>query len=148
MPLSVSTRGRYGLRLMVELAMSWGRGVTLLKDVSRAEDISEKYLGQIIIPLRSAGLVISQRGSHGGYTLARSPREITVKDVVEAIEGKVCPAPCVEDPGECSRAAACVASLVWRKLGRDIEKSMASFTLADLARQAKELGAPAVNYSI
>jgi Rrf2 family protein len=148
MPLQVSTRGRYGLRLMVALAMNYGRGITLMKDVSRSEDISEKYLGQIIIPLKGAWLVSSQRGSHGGYTLARSPEEITVRDVVEAIEGRICPAPCVEDPQECARVTSCVASHVWRKLSQDIEKSMASFTLADLARRARRMGEPVANYSI
>ncbi len=148
MPLTVSTRGRYGLRLMVALAMNYGRGITLMRDVSRTEEISEKYLGQIIIPLRSAGLVSSQRGSHGGYTLARPPEEITVKDVVEAIEGRVCPVPCVEDPAECSRVAGCAAAGVWKKLARDIEHSLASITLGDLAQQARKMGAPAANYSI
>jgi Rrf2 family protein len=148
MPLQISTRGRYGLRLMVALAMNHGRGITLMRDVSRSEDISEKYLGQIIIPLKGAGLVSSQRGSHGGYALARSPGEITVRDVVEAIEGRICPAPCVEDPKECARVTSCVAARVWRKLSRDIEKSMASFTLADLVRQARRIGEPAENYSI
>ena len=148
MPLSVSTRGRYGLRLMVELAMGYGRGITLLKDVSRKEGLSEKYLGQIIIPLRSAGLVLSQRGSHGGYALARPPEEITVKDVVEAIEGRICPAPCAEDPAECSHAGACASSRVWRRLAEDMERSLASFTLADLAREAKHARVPAGNYSI
>jgi Rrf2 family protein len=148
MPIQMSTRSRYGLRLMVSLAINYGHGITLMKDVSRGEDISEKYLGQIIIPLKSAGLVTSQRGSHGGYALSRPPEEITVKDVVEAIEGKISPVPCVEDPESCARATSCVAAQVWKKLAEGMEESLASFTLSELARQANEIREPAANYTI
>jgi Rrf2 family protein len=148
MPMQVSTRSRYGLRLMVALAMNYGNGITLMKHVSRAEGISEKYLGQIIIPLKSAGLVDSQRGSHGGYALSRPPQEITARDVVEAIEGKIAAAPCAEDPRSCARSASCVTARVWRKLTEDMETSLSSFTLAELARQARELRETAANYVI
>ncbi len=141
MPMRVSTRGRYGVRLMVALALNYGNGSALLKDISRREGISEKYLGQIILPLKSAGLVSSQRGSRGGYALARAPDQVTVKDVVEAVEGKIAAVLCVEDPQACARASSCVATRVWRKLSDDIEVSLASFTLAGLAREARELAA-------
>jgi len=146
--MHISTRGRYGVRLMVALALNYGNGTTLLKDVSRREGISGKYLGQIIIPLKSAGLILSQRGSHGGYTLARPPEAITVKDVVEAIEGKIAAVLCVNDPEACARASSCVATGVWRKLSADIERSLSSFTLAALARQARELNAADPDYQI
>jgi Rrf2 family protein len=133
---------------MTALAMNYGNGITLMRDVSRGEDISEKYLGQIIIPLKSAGLVSSQRGAHGGYALARSPADITVRDVVEAIEGKIAPVPCVDDPGTCARASSCAATGVWKKLAEDMERSLSSFTLAELARQVREARDPAGDYSI
>jgi Rrf2 family protein len=160
MSLQMSTRGRYGVRLMVALAIRFGGGSILLKDIARQEGISEKYLGQIIIPLKSGGLVISQRGSHGGYSLARSPEDITVKHVVEAIEGNIAPVPCVdpvagagpgecgENPAGCERATMCVATRVWKKLRDDIVSSLSAFTLADLARQAREVAQPAENYVI
>jgi Rrf2 family cysteine metabolism transcriptional repressor len=160
MSLQMSTRSRYGVRLMVALALRFGSGSVLLKDVARQEDISEKYLGQIIIPLKAGGLVTSQRGSHGGYSLARSPGSITVRDVVEAIEGTIAPVPCVdpaagasvgecgENPAGCDRATTCVVTRVWKKLRDDIVRSLASFTLADLARQAREVGQPVENYVI
>ena len=139
MPMHMSTRGRYGVRLMVALALNYGNGTTLLRDVSRREGISEKYLGQIIIPLKSAGLVTSQRGSRGGYALACPPESITVKDVVEAIEGKIAAVLCVHDPEACARASSCVATRVWKQLSEDIERSLSSHTLAALARQTREL---------
>jgi Rrf2 family protein len=160
MSLQMSTRGRYGVRLMVALAMHYGNGISLLKDVARQEGISEKYLGQIIIPLKTAGLVISQRGAHGGYSLARPPEGITVRDVVEAIEGSIAPVPCVDaaagasagecgdNPADCGRATTCVATRVWKKLRDDIVGSLSSFTLAALARDARELGQPTENYVI
>lgn len=106
MSLQMSTRSRYGVRLMVALALRYGDGISLLREISRQEGISEKYLGQIIIPLKAAGLVLSQRGAHGGYSLARPPGDITVRDVVEAIEGSIAPVPCVDPAagasvGEC-----------------------------------------------
>ena len=160
MSLQMSTRSRYGVRLMVALALRYGDGISLLRDVARQEGISEKYLGQIIIPLKAAGLVLSQRGAHGGYSLARPPEDITVRDVVEAIEGSIAPVPCVdpaagasvgecgENPGGCERATTCVATRVWQKLRDDIVQSLSSFTLAGLARDARELGAPTENYVI
>jgi len=146
--MHMSTRGRYGVRLMVALALNYGNGTTLLRDVARREGISEKYLGQIIIPLKSAGWVLSQRGARGGYALARPPEAITVKDVVEAIEGKIAAVLCVHDPEACSRATSCVATHVWKKLSADIERSLSSFTLAALARQARELAAAEPDYEI
>jgi Rrf2 family protein len=148
MPMRMSTRGRYGVRLMVALALNYGNGITLLREVAGREGISMKYLGQIIIPLRNAGLVLSQRGSRGGYALARSPEAITVRDVVEAIEGRIAAVLCVQDPGACARAASCVSMQVWRRLSEDMERSLGSFTLAVLARQAREGAAAQADYQI
>ena len=160
MSLQMSTRSRYGVRLMVALALRYGDGISLLRDVARQEGISEKYLGQIIIPLKAAGLVTSQRGAHGGYSLARPPEDITVRDVVEAIEGSIAPVPCVdpaagasagecgENPAGCERATTCVATRVWQKLRDDIVASLSFYTLSALAREARELGQPTENYVI
>jgi Rrf2 family protein len=148
MPMRMTTRGRYGVRLMVALALNYGNGTSLLREVARREGISEKYLGQIILPLKGAGLVVSQRGSRGGYALARPPETITVKDVVEAIEGRIAAVLCADDPQACARATSCAATRVWRKLSEDIERSLSSFSLAALARQARELAAAQADYQI
>jgi Rrf2 family protein len=145
---------------MVALALRHGSGSILLREIARQEGISEKYLGQIVIPLKAAGLLASHRGAHGGYSLARLPEDITVKDVVEAIEGRIAPVPCVdpeagagvgecgENPAGCERLTTCVVTQVWKKLRLDIDRSLSSFTLAELARQARELGQTAENYVI
>ena len=146
MPLRMSTRGRYGLRLMVALALNYGSGISLLKEVSRREGISEKYLGQIIMPLKNAGLVVSQRGSRGGYALARAPESVTVKDVVEAMEGSITAPPVAEEPRPSATAGA--ADRVWKQLAQAIERSLSSFTLAGLAREARRQAGPAGSYDI
>lgn len=148
MSLQLSTRSRYGLRLMIALGVRYAEGITLMKDVSRSEAISEKYLGQIIIPLKAAGLVSSQRGSHGGYALAKPPEQVTVKDIVEAIEGEIVPVPCTDVAEPCGRAGQCAATKVWKRLAEDMKKSLSSFTLADLVRTAKDARVTGANYEI
>ena len=152
MSLSLSTRSRYGVRFMLVLALDWGGGSTLLRSISRREGISEKYLGQIAIPLKAAGLVSAQRGSRGGYVLSRPPAEITVLQVVEAIEGRLVPVPCTVGGGAdgvpaCGRMSECAASTVWKSLKGDIERSLASHTLAELAAEARR-SVPVANYAI
>jgi Rrf2 family transcriptional regulator, cysteine metabolism repressor len=152
MSLSLSTRSRYGVRFMVGLAQGWGRGSILLKDISRREGISEKYLSQIVIPLKASGLLTAQRGARGGYALARPPAEVTVLQIVEAIEGPLVPVPCTAEASAdceqpCERMGECAASTVWMKLKIDIEASLSSRTLADLAREARRR-VPATTYTI
>ena len=123
------------MRLMTRLAAAWGRGSTLMRDVARAEGISEKYLGQIVIPLRGAGLVTGQRGSGGGYVLARAPDAITLREVVEVLEGDLSVVPCVDDPTACARFEHCGATTVWQQVAGDIRTRLSAWTLADLAAE-------------
>ena len=139
--MKLSTRSRYGVRLMTRLALNHGKGATLMRDISRVEGISEKYLGQIIIPLRGAGLVSGRRGAGGGYTLSRAPSEITVRDVVEVLEGDISLVPCTGDPSACSRRGACAATDVWQKLAGDMSRVLDSYTLKDLAAAARRKAA-------
>ena len=81
--MRIATRTRYGVRLMIELAIRYGRGQVLLKDISKSQDISEKYLSQIIIPLRTAGLVRSFRGAKGGYVLGKAPKDLSLIHISE-----------------------------------------------------------------
>jgi len=110
--MKLSTRTRYGVRLMLALARNHGQGSVFLRDVAKAEEISEKYLSQIIIPLRGAGLVSSSRGVHGGYALARSPAEITLRQIVAPLEGD-CLVDCVNNPAACPRVLTCASRDVW-----------------------------------
>ncbi len=133
---------------MARLAINYGKGATLMHDISRLEGISEKYLGQIIIPLRGAGLVTGRRGAGGGYTLTRKPSAITVGDIVEVLEGDITPVPCSNDPTTCDRSGACAATAVWQRLAEDMRRVLASYTLKDLADEARRKVSEATEYSI
>lgn len=146
--MRLSTRSRYGVRLMTRLAAAWGRGTMLLRDIARSEGISEKYLGQIVIPLRGAGLLTGQRGSGGGYLLARPPDQITLREVVETLEGDLSVVPCVDDPTSCSRFDVCATTMVWRQIAGDIRNRLASWTLADVAMEWRRRQKVGVNYEI
>ena len=101
--MKISTKGRYGLRLMVELALVYRQRLLPLKEVAKNQDISDKYLEQIIAPLGKSGLVVSVRGAQGGYALSRDPSEITVRDVLRAVEGGMALVDCLGDG--CERKA-------------------------------------------
>ncbi len=116
---------------MLALARNNGKGPIYLKDIARAEDISEKYLSQIIIPLRRAGLVRSTRGSRGGYTLAKEPSDINMREIVEVLEGN-CLVSCIKDPSACSRVPTCASRDIWVLLGGKISETLGSVTLAEL----------------
>jgi len=132
--MKLSTRSRYGARMMTDLADHYGGNPVFLKDVAKREDISEKYLSLIVMPLRSAGLIQSIRGAHGGYRLTRKPEEITVRDIWQALEGEICLVDCVQDTKRCSRISTCPTRDIWGILGEKISETLRSVTLADLVR--------------
>ena len=135
--MKLSAREQYGLRAMIELARQHGRGPVSLSEVSDAQGMSLGYLEQIIPLLKEAGLVESTRGARGGYELTRSPGEITVGDVIRALEdGFIVPLKCIagdEEQESCSREEICAARDVWRKMHEGIVGVLDSTTLADLA---------------
>jgi len=135
--LRLSTRSRYGTRLMLELALHYKKGTVFLKDIAREEEISEKYLSHLVIPLKANGLISSSRGAHGGYRLAKSPSHITVKDIVQTLEGDLSPVECVKNPSICRRTSGCVTRDVWEKLDERISDTLSSITLKDLVKSQK-----------
>ncbi|HQI00603.1 MAG TPA: Rrf2 family transcriptional regulator [Deltaproteobacteria bacterium] len=146
--MKLSTRSRYGVRLLLELALNNAKGQVFLKDIAREEEISEKYLSLIIIPLKAAGLVSSMRGAHGGYVLAKPPSKITLKEVVNILEGDTCLVDCVKDPSKCSRSGTCASRDIWGIISDRISETLDSFTLEDLARMSREKGEGAHMYHI
>jgi Rrf2 family protein len=126
---------------MVELARFYGQGPLPLAEVSRLQNISLAYLEQIVAPLREAELVVSTRGAHGGYHLARDPQAITVGDVLRALEGPIAPVQCVSEVRQadrCEREEVCLTRLVWEKVRNGIVTALDSTTLADLIEQTTE----------
>ncbi len=122
---------------MIDLAAHSGKDPILLREISRREGISEKYLWTLINSLKAAGLISATRGVHGGYKLARQPAEISVKDILQASEGSMCLVDCVEKPAACSRTAFCVARDLWDEVSESIDRILASTTLADMVERYK-----------
>jgi Rrf2 family protein len=146
--MKLSTRSRYGVRLMLELALKSSKGQAFLKDIAREEEISEKYLSLIIIPLKAAGFVTSTRGAHGGYTLARQPSAITLKEIVDILEGDTCLVDCVKNPTSCPRSSTCASRDLWSDVSDKISQTLGSITLEDLVRKSREKGEGAGMYHI
>ena len=129
--MKISTKGRYGLRLMLELAANYENGNIPLKYISQKQNISDKYLEQIINTLNKAGLVKSVRGSQGGYRLHTSPDKITVGQVLRVLEGPLTPVSCVDNE-DCELKATCLTYPLWKELNDAIANVVDNKTLADL----------------
>jgi Rrf2 family protein len=134
---------------MLDLASHFGEGPVILKQISQREEISEKYLWQLINPLKSVGLIRATRGAHGGYVLAKTPSEITVKDILQVVEGSLCIVECVEKPSTCSRSTFCVARDLWGEASKALSEKLEETTLADLLERKKiKQQKQGVNYEI
>lgn len=136
--MKLSTRTRYGVRAILELAEKDGSGPLRVKTIAQSQDISAKYLEQLMSILKSAGFVRSIRGSKGGYMLAKAPNQIKLSDVFDCLEGHVTTVECVEDKDYCARAADCVARQVWAQVQQAITNVLQSITLQDLVDRAKD----------
>lgn len=136
--MKLSAKTRYGVRLMVELGLNYGKKPIFLKDIAKAEEISEKYLSLIIIPLRGVGLVSSMRGVHGGYNLAKEPSQITLKEIVAVLEGDCSLVHCVKDPSSCSRVPICASHDIWVIICEKISEILSSITLDILVKINQE----------
>jgi Rrf2 family protein len=130
--MRISTRTRYGMRLMINLARNFNNGYSLLKDVAKSESISEKYLSLIVIPLKSAGFLNATRGSRGGYSLAKPPSEIGIKDIIETMEGDLCLIECVKNKSTCNKSSNCVSRDLWLGLSNEIVEHLSALTLEDI----------------
>lgn len=132
--MKLSTRGRYGARLMLDLALHYGEGNIFLKDIAARQNISEKYLWHLVPPLRNAGLLQSTRGARGGYTLARPPSKITMEEIVTIVEGNIL----IEDEPGYPWDADGVTGDLWREVKEAILKTLESYTLEDLVEKEKQ----------
>jgi Rrf2 family cysteine metabolism transcriptional repressor len=134
----LSTKGRYGTRLMLQLALHYNNGPILLKEIAQKEEISSGYLEQLIPSLKAAGLVNASRGSHGGYTLAKPPSEISIRTIIQSLEGSISPVECLDSPAVCHRIEQCVARDIWKLLSDEIIQTLESKTLEDMLYMHKE----------
>lgn len=137
--MRLSTKARYAARAMTELAVRSGTDPVKLKDIAESQDISIKYLEQLMHPLRVRGFVKTLKGSRGGYTLNRASEDITLYDIVYAVEGSLAPVDCVDDSDFCERAKNCVTRNIWVNLHRVIVDELQKITLAELAAKQKAM---------
>jgi Rrf2 family cysteine metabolism transcriptional repressor len=138
--MKLSTKGRYGVRALLDVALHQDESPVQLKDIAERQQISLSYLEHLIAPLVAAGLLKSARGARGGVSLGKLARDICLLDVVQTLEGSLAPVHCVDEPETCSRSEACVTRDVWAEVKGAVESVLGSITLADLVeRQGEKL---------
>jgi Rrf2 family protein len=140
--MRLSTKGRYGVRALLDVALNGEKGPVLLKDIARRQDVSGQYLEHLISPLIKAGVLRSQRGSRGGISLGRIPEDINLSQVVEILEGSVAPVECVDNSDVCARSASCATRDVWVEMKAVAVGVLASITLKDLVERHKRKARP------
>ncbi|HDH98916.1 MAG: RrF2 family transcriptional regulator [Deltaproteobacteria bacterium] len=133
--MKLSTRSRYGSRMMLDLAQHYDEGPVQIGDVSKREDISVKYLEQLIIPLKKANFVKSVRGPKGGHMLAKPPEEITVGEIVRILEGGINLSNCIENPEVCDRTRDCLTRGVWEEATKAMYDKLNSVTLSKIINE-------------
>ncbi len=136
--MKISTKGRYALRLMLDLAIIDSPQPVPLRDVAEREGISEKYLEQIVTQMSREGLVRSVRGAGGGYLLTRRPEEYTVGEILRALEGSLAPVRCADDSSGCCRASQCVSLDIWIQIQEAVSSVVDNITLADMVKRYHE----------
>ena len=141
--MKLSTKGRYGTRAMIDIALYKESGATLLKDIASRQGISLKYLDHILSNLRKAGLIKNVRGKGGGYSLTRPAAQITLCEIIEAVEGTLAPVECVDNPDYCKKTSTCSAHDVWVKVRESIEDVLRKTSLQSLTEShEKKAGTP------
>ena len=145
--MKISTKGRYALRMLLDLAQNQGDGFVALKDIAVRQNVSKKYLEQIVPMLNKSDILLASRGFQGVYRLAKSPDQYTVGAILRIAEGSLAPVACLDhSPILCDRSADCITLPVWQGLNRVINEYLDSITLQDILDQQQSRGAD--NYSI
>ena len=139
--MKISTKGRYALRLMLDIAAHDSGEPVRIKEIASRQEISAKYLEQIVAILSKAGYVKSIRGPHGGYRLTRKPEEYSLGDILRLTEGSLAPVECLEgETNQCPRAGDCITLLFWKKLDKAIREVTEGYTLEDLLTWQNQAG--------
>jgi Rrf2 family protein len=147
--MRLSTKGRYGVRALVDIALNSDGGPVLLRDIAKRQEISAQYLEHLVSPLIRAGILRSIRGAKGGIALAKPPEEITLSRVIEILEGSVAPVECVDNAALCARSDECVTRDVWVEIKAAVMGVLESLTLKDLMdRQRAKAPSKSETYSI
>lgn len=140
--MRLTTKGRYGLRAMFELAKNFGKGPIAIRTISERQHLSVHYLEQLLSQLRRSGLIKSVRGPGGGYVLAKKPSKISIGDIVRTLEGPIAFAKCIDESlmsEKCEYIDDCVAHLLWKRISNKIDEVLDGITLADMRREMKTI---------
>ena len=140
--MRLSTRGRYGVRALLDVALYSDGKPVILKDIAKRQAIPVQYLEQLISPLVKAGVLGSIRGAHGGVTLTKLPEQVKLSQVIQILEGSIAPVKCVDDPKVCSRSDFCATRDVWEEMNRAMVQVLESTSLQDLVERQREKGQP------
>jgi len=146
--MKISTKGRYGTRAMLDIAAHNVQGPALMKDIAKRQNIAPKYLDHILSSLRKAGLIKNVRGRGGGYSLTRPAAVITIKEIIEAVEGSLAPVECVDNAGMCDKTYECPTREVWQKMKQAVENVLVGTTLESLLEAQSKKEPPPANYAI
>ncbi len=148
--MKISTKGRYGLRILLDIVLNGDDSPRLTRDIATSQKISEKYISRLVIDLRKAGLVKSVRGAKGGYTLARFPEDITLLEIVETMEGRTNIVDCVLQPNACNKMGSCAVRQTWAEINGKIRAVLGEITLKDIAdkHQQDGLDSGSIDYCI
>ena len=141
--MKFSTKGRYGLRAMVDVAVAGEEAPVPIQAIAKRQDLSEKYLEQLLGMLKKAGLVKSIRGNQGGYQIEGDTAKISVGDILRALEGELLPVDCAGfgEEGACKTAKSCVTKYVWKRINESLEETVDRITLRELVEQTKSMQA-------
>jgi len=146
--MKLSTKGRYGTRAMIDIALYGDSGCSKLRDIAERQHLSPKYLDHILSALRKAGLIKNLRGRGGGYSLTRPASRINMQHIIEAVEGSLAPVECVDNPALCNRTATCSTRDVWIKMKRAMQDVLQETSLDNLIEQQNEKSSQPSNYTI
>lgn len=138
--MKVNTKVRYGLRAILQIAEGYGKDPVPISAISESQEISGKYLEQVVGTLRKSGLIISRKGVRGGYLLSRSPEEINLWEIITALDSHTTLVDCVLEPGICDRSGDCLTRSIWKLLSARMEEFWSSFKLSDLLKTMRETG--------
>ena len=145
--MRISTKGHYGLRSIIDVALHQAKGPVTLNDIAERQSISVKYLWQVINPLKASGFLSVTRGAKGGYVVARRPDEITMLDVLSTLEGPISILKCLTHDDACPRIHTCIGRTVWMEVTNAVEKALSNLTLAEVLRRCENTS-EADNYAI
>ena len=142
--MQLSTKSRYGTRAVLDIARHGIKGPVTLNEISKRQEISKKYLGQIVNQLLTAGILESVRGPNGGYLLARPAKQLRLGMIIRALDGSLAPVRCVDNPTNCHRTTTCVTREVWTQIKESVETVIDTISVADLLKRQEEVEALAL----